>query len=92
MPVSCHTMVSARVTADLDTMTILHTHTLRTHPKNVPLVSVAVTCAIHSTYTIVFFYSPSLPILIDVRFARYFKSQATYANPKNSHTGVKSDG
>ena len=72
MPVSCHAMVSARVTADLDTMTILHTHTLRTHPKNVPLVSVAVTCAIHSTYTIVFFYSPSLlaslPILIDVRF------------------------
>jgi hypothetical protein len=67
VPVSCHTMVSARVTADLDTMTILHTHTLRTHPKNVPLVSVAVTCAIHSTYTIVFFYSPSLPILIDVR-------------------------
>jgi hypothetical protein len=77
VPVSCHAMVSARVTADLDTMTILHTDTLRTHPKNVPLVFIAVTCAIYSTYTIVFFYSSSLPILIDVRFARHFKSQAT---------------
>ena len=75
-------MVSARVTADLDTMTIIHTDTLRTHPKNVPLVFIAVTCAMHSTYTIVFFYGPSLPILIDVRFARHFKSQAT---PKGVH-------
>jgi hypothetical protein len=56
VPVSCHAMVSARVTADLDTMTILHTDTLRTHPKNVPLVFIAVTCAIHSTFTIVFFF------------------------------------
>ena len=41
MLVSCHVMVvSARVTADLDTMTILHIHPLRKPPKNVPLVSI----------------------------------------------------
>eukprot|EP01047_Picozoa_sp_COSAG01_P090543 COSAG01_NODE_22364_length_858_cov_7.584980_1_plen_40_part_10 len=40
-------MVWTLVTAHLDTMTILHTHTLPTHPKNVPLVSIAVTCAIY---------------------------------------------
>ena len=32
----CHAMVGALVTADLDTMTIIHTHTPCIHPKNVP--------------------------------------------------------
>ena len=36
VPVLCHAMVGAIVTADLDTMTIIHTHTLCIHPKNVP--------------------------------------------------------
>jgi hypothetical protein len=64
------------VTADLDALTVIHTHTLRIHPKNVPQRSSALARVMVFPQYFSTLHLPVLPIFVDVQKCDAIKVKA----------------